>query len=148
VEAHYRQCNTHVRSRNETDNGQPIRHATRDALANVTGTLRLTFREVTPAFVGLLIETIAYLDAHNGEFAHQLGGSRNHGAGIVDCAVLNPLYTDREIKRTYNRAQTATNTMEDKDERWETEYVPQFRQALHDRLAADHEDITPLEAWR
>jgi hypothetical protein len=149
VEAHYRQLNTHVRSRNDPDGGQPLRHATRDVLANVTGTMRLTFREVKPAFVGLLIETIEFLDAHSEDFAHQLGGSRNFGAGIVDCAVLNPLYTDAEIKRVYNRAQAPTAAMERKDEQWAQEYGPQFRQALQDRLAADATSpIQPVEDWR
>ena len=38
VEAHYRQLNTHVRSRNDADGGQPLRHATQDVLGNVEGT--------------------------------------------------------------------------------------------------------------
>jgi hypothetical protein len=37
--------------------------------------------------------------------------------------------------------------MEDKDDRWAEEYRPAFRAALQDRLTADHDDITPLEAW-
>lgn len=147
VEAHYRQLNTHVRSRNDEDGGQPLRHATRDALANVTGTMKLTLRDVKPEFIGLILETVAYLDAHSDEYAHQLGGSRNFGGGMVDCQLLNPLYTDREITRVYNRAQTPTNAMDEKDDRWADEYRPAFRQALQKRLTADHDDITPLEAW-
>jgi len=98
VEGHYRQLNTHVRSRNDADNGKPLQHATRDTVANIEGTMLLTLREIKPEFIGLLAETIAFLDAHIDDYTHQLGGNRNFGAGMVDCQVVNPLYTDTEIK--------------------------------------------------
>jgi hypothetical protein len=109
--------------------------------------MKLTLRDPRPEFIGLIIETIAYLDAHSTDYAHQLGGSRNFGAGIVDCQLLNPLYTDREIKRVYNRAKQPTSTMDAKDDRWAEQYRPAFRRALHARLSETHDDITPLEEW-
>jgi len=61
AEAHYRQLNTQVRSRNAEDEGQPLRQATRDIVGNLVGTWRLTLRELKPEYVGLLVEAIDYL---------------------------------------------------------------------------------------
>jgi len=118
AEAHYRQLNTQVRSRNAEDEGQPLRQATRDIVGNLVGTWRLTLRELKPEYVGLLVEAIDYLDTHSAEYDMQLGGARNFGAGIVDAEVVNPLYTDSELRRVYNRAQDATSAMDTKDDVW------------------------------
>jgi hypothetical protein len=136
AEAHYRQLNTQVRSRNEADEGQPLRQATRDVVANLDGTWRLTLRELKPEYVGLLVEAVDYLNAHNDEYAMQLGGARNFGAGIVDAWVINPLYTDDEVRRVFNRAQDATAAMESKDDVWREDVRQQFVEALQERVAA------------
>lgn len=134
AEAHYRQVATHVRSRNDQDGGQPLRQADRDVLGNVEGTWKLTLRELKPEFVGLLAEAVQFLDAHSHEYAFQIGGARNFGAGIADVWLLNPLYADHEIRRVFNRAQDATQAMADKDDTWAADCRPAFRRALQARL--------------
>lgn len=134
AEAHYRQLSTQVRSRNDADGGLPLRYAERDVVGNLEGTWLLTLREVKPAFVGLLLEAVAYLDAHSDEFAFQLGGARNFGGGIVDAQVLNPLYTAAEIRRVYNRAQNPTAAMQEKDDVWVQECRDEFVRALQARV--------------
>ena len=141
AEAHYRQVSSQVRSRNDEDGGKPLRQADRDVLGNVEGTWKLTFREVKPEFVGLLLEAVSFLDAHSDEFAFQLGGARNFGAGIADVWVLNPLYSEREVRRVFNRAQAATSAMEEKDEVWASECRPAFVRALQARVAARDGDV-------
>nr|WP_243838093.1 hypothetical protein [Halobacterium sp. R2-5] len=136
AEAHYRQLSTQVRSRNEEDEGQPLRQADRDVVGNLVGTWRLTLRELKPEYVGLLVKAVDYLDRHSAEYEMQLGGARNFGAGIVDADVVNPLYTDDELRRVYNRAQAATNRMEEKDELWRDECRGAFVGALESRVAA------------
>ena len=136
AEAHYRQLNTQVRSRNSEDDGQPLRMASRDVVGNLVGTWKLSLRELKPEYVGLLVEAVDYLDAHSDEFELQLGGARNFGAGMVDARVINPLYTDAEIKRVFNRAQDATSAMEWKDDVWRESVREEFVQALQARVAA------------
>jgi hypothetical protein len=63
AEAHYRQLNTQVRSRNAADKGQPLRQATRDMVGNLVGTWRLTLRERRPEFVGLLLIQAVSMEA-------------------------------------------------------------------------------------
>jgi hypothetical protein len=148
AEAHYRQLSSQVRSRNDEDGGQPLRQADRDMLGNVVGTWKLTLRTLKPEFLGLIAEAIAFLDAHSQEFAFQLGGARNFGAGMADAWLLNPLYTEREIRRVFNRAQDPTNTMDDKDERWAQTGRPAVREALQARLSArDPAASLPTEAY-
>ena len=142
AEAHYRQLNTQVRSRNAEDEGQPLRQATRDVVENLVGTWRLTLRELKPEYVGLLVEAIAYLDAHSDEYAMQLGGARNFGAGIVDAEVVNPLYTESDLRRVYNRAQDATSGMETKDDVWRDQCREEFVRALQARTAARDGDLS------
>jgi hypothetical protein len=142
AEAHYRQLHTQVRSRNDDDGGQPLRHATRDVVGNVEGTWLLTLREVRPEFVGLLLEAVRYLDAHSAEFDLQLGGARNFGAGIVDCQVLNPLYTTDEIRRVYDRAKNPTQAMTAKDERWRDHWRDEFVRALQARVETRGGDLS------
>ena len=141
AEAHYRQLNTHVRSRNAADEGQPLRQATRDVVGNLVGTWRLTLRELKPEYVGLLVEAVEYLDAHSDEYDMQLGGARNFGAGIADAAVVNPLYTEAELRRVYNRAQDATSGMETKDDVWREQCRDEFVRALQARTAARDGDL-------
>lgn len=141
AEAHYRQLNTQVLSRNETDEGQPLRQATRDVVGNLTGTWRLTLRELKPEYVGLLVEAIDYLDAHSDDYRMQLGGARNFGAGIVDAEVINPLYTEHELRRVYNRAQDATSGMRTKTDIWRDQCRDEFTRALQARLASGDGDI-------
>jgi hypothetical protein len=137
AEAHYRQLHTQVRSRNAADGGQPLRTAQRDVVGNVEGTWKLTLRTVTPAFVGLLVAAVEYLDAHGDDFRFQLGGARNFGAGIPQARVLNPLYSEREIRRLYDRAKAKTTAMETKDDCWATLLRPAFLAAFRERVAAD-----------
>lgn len=144
AEAHYRQVSSQVRSRNDEDGGQPLRHAQRDVLGNVEGTWKLSLRALKPEFVGLLLEAVSFLDAHADEYAFQLGGARNFGAGIADAWLINPLYTDREVRRVFNRAQATTAAMEDKDETWESTYRPAFREALQARIATRDDTATDL----
>ena len=66
---------------------------------------------------------------------HQLGGARNFGAGIVDCELINPLYDDRELKRVFNRHNSPTAAMEEKDTRWVEEIRPAVTTAFEERLA-------------
>lgn len=147
AEAHYRKFATHVRSRNETDGGQPLRQADRDVLGNVTGTWKLTLREPKPEFVGLLVEAAAFLNTHSDEYRFQLGGARNFGAGIASVEVVNPLYTEAEIKRSFDRSKAPTQNMQDKDERWRTELRDEFVAALQARLATRDSDLPVPERF-
>jgi hypothetical protein len=143
AEAHYRQLNTQVRSRNAEDEGRPLRQATRDVVANVEGTWRLTFREVKPEYVGLIVEAVSYLDQHSDEYEFQLGGARNFGAGIVDCQLVNPLYTRDEIRRVYNRAKSPSAAMQSKDEVWRESLRDTFVSALQSRVAQRDDSALP-----
>ncbi|RLM62420.1 hypothetical protein, partial [Halorubrum sp. Atlit-26R] len=135
AEAHYRQLHTQVRSRNDRDGGEPLRHATRDVVGNVEGTWLLTLRTLKPEFVGLLLEAVSLLNSKSDTFEFQLGGARNFGAGIADVDVLNPLYSEQEIRRVYNRAQNATTVMREKDEQWREVYREEFTRALQARVS-------------
>jgi hypothetical protein len=135
AEGHYRRLNRNVVSRNPEDKRQPLRNAELDAVANLDGAWQLTFRELQPAFLGLLAEAIDFLDTHDTDYMHQLGGARNFGAGIVDCDLINPLYDEDELQRVFNRHATPTDAMEAKDDRWETELRPEVVEALQHRIA-------------
>lgn len=141
AEAHFRQLSSQVRSRNEADGGQPLRQADRDLLGNVEGTWKLTLREVKPEFVGLLVEAVSFLDAHSDEFGFQLGGARNFGAGIADVWVINPLYSDGEIRRVFDRAKDSTSAMDTKDDVWRDQCRAEFVRALQGRTAARDGDL-------
>ncbi|MFC6720301.1 hypothetical protein [Halobacteriaceae bacterium SHR40] len=141
AEAHYRQLNTQVRSRNAEDEGQPLRQATRDVVGNLVGTWRLTLRELKPEYVGLLVEAVDYLDAHSDDYEMQLGGARNFGGGIADVEVVNPLYTEAELRRVYNRAQDPTSAMDTKDDIWRDQCREEFVRALQARIAAGDGDL-------
>ncbi len=143
AEAHFRQLHTQVRSRNEADGGQPLRHATRDVVGNLEGTWLLQLRSLRPEFVGLLIEAVSFLDAYNSKYEFQLGGARNFGAGIVDVGLVNPLYTDREIRRVYNRAQKPTTAMRTKDTKWRDVYRKEFVRALQESLSDEDGELPP-----
>jgi hypothetical protein len=137
AEGHYRRLNRNVVSRNETDNREPLRNLKLDAVANLDGCWHLSFREIKPSFVGLLAEAIDYLDAHKTDFMHQLGGARNFGGGIVDCELMNPLYDDTELRRVFDRGKATTNKMDDKDNMWVDEYLPEFNSALSARVETE-----------
>ena len=139
AEAHYRQLATHVRSRNDEDDGTPLRAVTRDAVGNLDGAWWLTVRDLKPEYIGLLCAAISLLNDNNDAYRFQLGGARNFGAGIVDAQVLNPLYTDKEIRRVDHRRWNATSAMEEKDETWSEELRPAFIDALDARIAHDTE---------
>ncbi len=134
AEGHYRRLNRNVVSRNDDDNREVLRNTEVDAVANLDGCWHLSFRELKPEFVGLLAESLSYLDEHQTEFMHQLGGARNFGAGVVDTHLINPLYEEKELKRVFDRAKRPTNAMNEKDERWEQTYRPEFTEALQDRI--------------
>jgi hypothetical protein len=140
AEAHFRQLSSQVRSRNEADGGQPLRQADRDVLGNVEGTWKLTLREVKPEFVGLIVEAVSFLDTHSDEYEFQLGGARNFGAGMADAWVINPLYTEREVRRVFDRAKQPTSAMNRKDEVWQ-QCRDEFVRALQARTAARDGDL-------
>jgi hypothetical protein len=137
AEGHYRRLSRNVVSRNDTDSREPLRNTEVDAVANLDGTWHLSFRETKPEFVGLLVEGIEYLDDHQTDFMHQLGGARNFGGGIVDCEVLNPLYDDAELRRVFDRAKTPSEAMDEKDDEWADEYRPEATTALAERIETD-----------
>jgi hypothetical protein len=137
AEGHYRRLNRNIVSRNEEDNREPLRNAELDAVGNLDGSWHLSFREIKPEFVALLAEAIDYLGTHQTDFMHQLGGARNFGGGIVDCELLNPLYSEAELRRVFNRGKDSTTNMDEKDDRWETEYLPAFQEALAKRVEDD-----------
>ena len=134
AEGHYRRVNRNIVSRNAGDNREPLRNVEFDLVANLDGCWKLTFRESKPEFLGLLAEAIEYLQAHNTEFMHQLGGARNFGGGIVDCELINPLYTDTELRRVFDRGKSHTSAMEDKDVKWSEQYRPELDAALTTRV--------------
>jgi hypothetical protein len=137
AEGHYRRLNRNVVSRNEDDNRTPLRNTEYDAVANLDGSWHLSFRELKPEFIGLLAAAADFLDEHQTDFMHQLAGARNFGAGIVDTGLINPLYTESEFKRVFDRGKRATSAMDDKDEQWATEYKPAFIDALEGRIESD-----------
>lgn len=134
AEGHYRQLNRNVVSRNEEDNRTPLRDTKYDAVANLDGCWHLSFREQKPEFIGLLLAAVDFLNDHKTDFMHQLGGARNFGAGIVDCEVINPLYTDTEFSRLFDRGKRTTAAMDEKDEEWRDTYRPAFTAALDARI--------------
>ena len=146
AEAHFRQLSSQVRSRNAEDGGQPLRQADRGVLGNVEGTWKLTFRELQPEFVGLVLEAVSFLDAHSDEFAFQLGGARNFGAGMADAWVINPLYTEQEVHRVFDRAKDATSRMDTKDDVWRDQCRDEFVRALQARTAARDGDLPMPDA--
>jgi hypothetical protein len=134
AEGHYRRLNRNIVSRNEEDNREPLRNTELDAVANLDGAWHLSFREPKPEFIALLAEAIEYLNRHQTDFMHQLGGARNFGGGIVDCALVNPLYEERELRRVFDRSKGNTNEMADKDEEWQEEHLSEFKSALAERI--------------
>jgi hypothetical protein len=137
AEGHYRRLNRNVVSRNEEDNREPLRNVELDAVGNLDGTWHLSFRQIKPEFIGLLAEAIDYLNEHSSDFMHQLGGARNFGGGIVDCELLNPLYDETELRRVFDRAKGKTRNMAEKDETWNTEFLPEYEAALTQRTKGD-----------
>lgn len=137
AEGHYRRLNRNIVSRNEEDGRQPLRNLEVDAVANLDGCWQLVFRETKPEFIGLLAEAVEYLDTYQTDFMHQLGGARNFGGGIIDCALINPLYETHEFRRVFDRSKRATTAMQAKDEEWAEECLPKFRTALRERIEAD-----------
>ncbi|MDB2294147.1 hypothetical protein PM085_18155 [Halorubrum ezzemoulense] len=134
AEGHYRRLNRNVVSRNKQDNREPLRNTELDAVANLDGSWHLSFRETKPEFVALLAAAINFLDDHQTDFMHQLGGARNFGGGIVDCELVNPLYEDHELRRVFDRGKDSTSKMDEKDDKWENEYLPEFQAALTERV--------------
>ena len=82
------------------------------------------------------MEAVAFLNAHSEEFAFQVGGARNFGAGDVHVWVINPLYSEQEVRRVFNRSQSAARAMEEKDGQWTSTVRPAFVNAFHARVAA------------
>ncbi|QCW02486.1 hypothetical protein [Natrinema pallidum] len=134
AEGHYRRLNRNIVSRNRGDNREPLRNAEVDAVANLDGCWHLSFRETKPEFIALLAEAIDYLDAHQTDFMHQLGGARNFGGGIVDCELVNPLYNETELRRVFDRGKGETQKMEEKNEKWENNHLHEFEGALAERI--------------
>ncbi|WP_092935258.1 hypothetical protein [Natrinema hispanicum] len=134
AEGHYRRLNRNIVSRNREDNREPLRNVEVDAVANLDGCWHLSFREAKPEFVALLAEAIDYLNTHQTDFMHQLGGARNFGGGIVDCELVNPLYEEHELRRVFDRGKGKTQKMEEKDETWENNHFHEFEAALAERV--------------
>lgn len=118
AEGHYRRVNRNIVSRNESDHRIPLRNIELDAVANIDGTWKLTFRDLQPSYIALLANTIDFLEDNNTEFMHQLGGSRNFGGGIMVTELINPLYDTSEVTRLFDRGKKPTVAMEEKDEEW------------------------------
>jgi len=135
AEGHYRRLNRNIVSRNPEDQREVLRNVGLDAVANLDGCWHLSFRELKPEFLGLLVRAIEYLNEHNTDFMHQLGGSRNFGGGIVDCEVINPLYEKRELKRVFDRRTGNTKKMDTKDDEWRETYLPEFESDLATRIS-------------
>lgn len=135
AEGHYRQINRNIVSRNEEDAREPLRNTNYDAVANLDGAWHLSFREKKPEFYALLHDALAFLDENNTHFMHQLGGSRNFGAGIVDTYLINPLYDDAQFKRLFDRSTSGkTEEMDSLDERWQEDVLPDLRASLQMRI--------------
>lgn len=134
AEGHYRRLNRNVVSRNTGDNREPLRNVEVDAVANLDGTWKLSFRESKPEFVAVIAEAIEYLDAHQADFMHQLGGARNFGGGIVDCTLVPPLYDETELRQVFDRGKAKTEAMARKDTQWAEEYRPAFQEVLTERV--------------
>jgi len=47
---------------------------------------------------------------------------------------MNPLYEEHELRRVFDRGKSNTNNMDEKDEKWEDEYLPEFQTALAERV--------------
>ncbi len=137
AEGHYRRLTRTVVSRNSEDDRTPLRNTEVDAVAHLDGAWYLRFRESKPEFVGLLAEAVKFLDNHQTEMLHQLGGARNFGGGIVDCSLVNPLYTDTELRRVFDRSKAGTQQMNEKDDHWQTDLDPEFVAALDERVEDD-----------
>ena len=137
AEGHYRRLNRNVVSRNEADNRDPLRNVELDAVANLDGCWQLSFREPKPEFIALLYEAIDYLNNNKTDFMHQLGGARNFGGGVVDCELLNPLYTETEFRRVFDRGKKSTAQMDNKDAEWSETYLPEFEAALATRIEGE-----------
>ncbi|WP_160135660.1 hypothetical protein [Halococcus salsus] len=137
AEGHYRRLNRNVVSRNPEDGREPLRNVELDAVANLDGAWHLSFRETKPEFFALLAEGIEYLNEHQTDFMHQLGGARNFGGGIVECELVNPLYKERELRRVFDRGKGTTEKMDDKDSEWADEHLPELRSALAERVEAE-----------
>lgn len=141
AEGHYRRVSRTVVSRNAEDYRTTLRHVQDDAIGNLDGCWHLHFREPKPEFLGLLCESVNFLNAHRTDYMHQLGGARNFGAGIVETAIINPLYEEKELTRVFDRSKNPTNEMEEKDEEWEEDHQPFYLNALRVRLETDqHRD--------
>lgn len=135
AEGHYRQINRNIVSRNEEDGREPLRNTSYDAVANLDGSWHLSFRECKPEFYALLHDALAFLNDHNTQFMHQLGGARNFGAGIVDTGLINPLYNEAQFKRIFDRnVSSKTEEMERLDTEWQEEKLPGLRAELHGRI--------------
>jgi hypothetical protein len=52
----------------------------------------------------------------------------------VDCELVDPLYNETELRRVFDRGKGNTNSMDEKDDRWENEYLPEFQTALARRV--------------
>jgi len=97
------------------------------------------FREVKLEFVALLAEAIDYLDAHQTEFMHQLGGARTSARESSIATLINPLYNERELNRVFDRGKGTTRQMDAKDEELKSEYYPTVNSALAERFEGDND---------
>ena len=149
AKGHYRRLNRNIVSRNHEDNREALRNTEIDAVENLDGCWRLSLRHTKPEFLGLLAEAIEYLDAHNTEFMHQVGGPRNFSAGIVYCDLINLLYEERELDRVFDRGKGSTNAMNEKDEQWAENHRNEIEDALVARIDSDDGYRSPvrLEDW-
>ena len=48
--------------------------------------------EMAAVIYGMLIKAVAFLNTNRTSYQSQMGGKRNFGAGIIECAIVNPLY--------------------------------------------------------
>ena len=49
---------------------------------------------------------------------------------------MDPLYNETELRRVFDRGKGNTNKMDDKNDEWVDEYLPEFESALSDSIEA------------
>jgi len=131
-EAQYRQLNIQVSPRDAEK--EPLSQASREVIGNLEGTWRLRLQEPKPEYVGLLVEAVDHMSAYSDEYTRQFGETQNLGAKLVDAQVVNPLFTDDEIRRVTDPKRDATAGMQTKDDIWREHGRQQFVQALQERI--------------
>ena len=110
-------------------------------VGTVEGTWKFTLSELKPEFVGLLVEAVSFLDSRGAEDDDHLGENQPSVAAISNARVINPLYSQREVRRDCYRTRKATSRMVQKDAEWRDGCRDAFVRALQARLAMRDSDV-------